>query len=110
MTPLRKRFTRTCSCRPGSADAGEPRSGGSGTGQALLRSPDLLSDEEIRAFFLHLINERKSSASTLTIYFRDQALLRKDAQANLAGAIERRRGRVDCRWCSASRKCARFWL
>jgi site-specific recombinase XerD len=33
------------------------------------RSPDLLSDEEIRAFFLHLINERKSSASTLTIYF-----------------------------------------
>ncbi|MFA4837597.1 MAG: site-specific integrase [Dehalococcoidia bacterium] len=33
------------------------------------RSPDLLSDEEIRKFFLHLINERKSSASTLTIYF-----------------------------------------
>jgi len=33
------------------------------------RSPDLLSDEEIRKFFLHLINEKKSASSTLTIYF-----------------------------------------
>ncbi len=32
------------------------------------RSPDLLSDEEIRQFFLHLINERKLSQSSITIY------------------------------------------
>lgn len=33
------------------------------------RSPDKLTDEEIRKFFLHLINEKKSASSTLTIYF-----------------------------------------
>jgi integrase/recombinase XerD len=32
------------------------------------RSPDLLSDEEIRQFFVHLINERKLSASSITVY------------------------------------------
>jgi site-specific recombinase XerD len=32
------------------------------------RSPDQLSEEEVRAFFLHLINERKSAASTVRLY------------------------------------------
>jgi site-specific recombinase XerD len=32
------------------------------------RSPDLLSEEEVRRFFLHLINERKAARSTITIY------------------------------------------
>jgi integrase/recombinase XerD len=32
------------------------------------RSPDRLSEEEIRNFFLHLINERKAARSTVTIY------------------------------------------
>jgi len=32
------------------------------------QSPDQLTEEEIRRFFLHLINERKSARSTVTIY------------------------------------------
>ncbi|GAC1466306.1 MAG: tyrosine-type recombinase/integrase [Desulfuromonadaceae bacterium] len=32
------------------------------------RSPDLLSDEELRQFFVHLISERKLSSSSITIY------------------------------------------
>jgi len=32
------------------------------------RSPDLLTDEEIRQFFVHLTSERKLSASSITIY------------------------------------------
>ena len=32
------------------------------------RSPDLLTDEEVRQFFLHLINDRKLSKSSITIY------------------------------------------
>jgi integrase/recombinase XerD len=32
------------------------------------RSPDRLTDEEIREFFLHLINKKKSAFSTVTIY------------------------------------------
>ena len=30
------------------------------------RSPDQLAEEEVRRFFLHLINERKSGRSTVT--------------------------------------------
>jgi len=32
------------------------------------RSPALLAEDEVRRFFLHLINERKSARSTVTIY------------------------------------------
>lgn len=32
------------------------------------RSPDQLNEEEIRRFFLHLINERKAARSTTTLY------------------------------------------
>jgi integrase/recombinase XerD len=32
------------------------------------RTPDLLAEEEVRRFFLHLINDRKSARSTITIY------------------------------------------
>jgi integrase/recombinase XerD len=32
------------------------------------RSPDLLTEEEVRQFFIHLINERKLSGSSITIY------------------------------------------
>jgi site-specific recombinase XerD len=40
-----------------------------GLAEYYMRSPEKLSDEEIRRFFLHLINEKKVSSSTLTIYF-----------------------------------------
>jgi site-specific recombinase XerD len=33
-----------------------------------MRSPDKLSEEEIRQFFLYLINRRKAAKSTVTIY------------------------------------------
>lgn len=33
-----------------------------------MRSPDLLSEEEVRQFFLYLINKRKAAKSTVTIY------------------------------------------
>lgn len=33
-----------------------------------MRSPDLLSEEDIRRFFLHLINVRKAARSTVTIH------------------------------------------
>lgn len=32
------------------------------------RSPDLLTDEEIRAFFVYLVNERRLSRSSITVY------------------------------------------
>ncbi|MDF1556553.1 MAG: site-specific integrase [Deferrisomatales bacterium] len=32
------------------------------------RSPDLLSEEDLRNFFLHLINEKKAARATVTIY------------------------------------------
>lgn len=32
------------------------------------RSPDKLTEEEIRDFFLHLVNERRSARSTVTVY------------------------------------------
>ncbi len=32
------------------------------------RSPDLITEDEIRQFFLYMINERKSSASSITVY------------------------------------------
>jgi site-specific recombinase XerD len=32
------------------------------------RSPDLLTEEEIRQFFIHLINDLKSSGSSVTVY------------------------------------------
>jgi integrase/recombinase XerD len=39
-----------------------------GLAKYYMRSPDLLTEEEVRQFFLHLINERKSARSTVTIY------------------------------------------
>lgn len=39
-----------------------------GLAKHYMRSPDQLSEEEVRAFFLHLINERKSAPSTIRIY------------------------------------------
>lgn len=33
-----------------------------------MRSPDQLSEEEVRRFFLHLINRRKAAKSTVTIH------------------------------------------
>ena len=32
------------------------------------RSPDLITEDEIRQFFLYLINERKVSSSSVTVY------------------------------------------
>ena len=39
-----------------------------GLAKFYMRSPDQLSEEEVRDFFLHLINERGSARSTITIY------------------------------------------
>ena len=33
-----------------------------------MRSPDLLTEDEIRQFFLYLINDRKVSSSSITVY------------------------------------------
>jgi site-specific recombinase XerD len=69
MTPLRKRFYEDMQLHGLAARTQESYAQAvQGLARHYKRSPDLLSDEEIRAFFLHLINERKSSASTLTIY------------------------------------------
>lgn len=70
MTPLRKRFYEDMQLHGLAARTQESYvQAVQGLARHYKRSPDLLSDEEIRGFFLHLINERKSSASTLTIYF-----------------------------------------
>jgi site-specific recombinase XerD len=70
MTPLRKRFYEDMQLHGLAARTQESYVlTVHGLAQHYKRSPDQLSDEEIRAFFLHLINERKSSASTLTVYF-----------------------------------------
>ena len=39
-----------------------------GLAKYYMRSPDLLTEDEVRRFFLHLINERKAARSTVTIY------------------------------------------
>lgn len=39
-----------------------------GLAKFYMRPPDRLSEEEIRSFFLHLINDRHSARSTVTIY------------------------------------------
>ena len=36
--------------------------------QYYRRSPDLLSEEEVRQFFIHLVTERKLSRSSITVY------------------------------------------
>jgi site-specific recombinase XerD len=70
MTPLRKRFYEDMQLHGLAARTQESYVlTVHGLAQHYKRSPDQLSDEEIRAFFLHLINERRSSASTLTVYF-----------------------------------------
>lgn len=53
------------------------------------RSPDLLTEEEIRRFFVHLIDERKASGSSVTVYlcgikfFYETTLKRKWAIFNI---------------------------
>jgi site-specific recombinase XerD len=70
MTPLRKRFYEDMQLHGLAARTQESYVlTVHGLAQHYKRSPDQLSDEQIRAFFLHLINERRSSASTLTVYF-----------------------------------------
>jgi site-specific recombinase XerD len=39
-----------------------------GLAKYYMRSPDQLTEDEVRGFFLHLINEKKSAKSTVTIY------------------------------------------
>jgi integrase/recombinase XerD len=39
-----------------------------GLAKHYMRSPDQLTEEEVRRFFLHLIEERKAARSTVTIY------------------------------------------
>ena len=58
------------------------------------RSPDRLGEEEIRDFFLHLINERKAARSTVTIYlcgikffYEKTIMLQYPADKDLFGRI-----------------------
>src|SRR5450631_3669398 len=39
-----------------------------GLAKYYMRSPDQLTEEEVRGFFLHLINERKAAKSTVAVY------------------------------------------
>ncbi len=62
-----------------------------------MRSPDTLSEEEVRAFFLHLINERKVASSTVRIYlygikfFYTKTLQRQWAFLDLVRPVKRQK-------------------
>ncbi|WP_225073204.1 site-specific integrase [Desulfuromonas sp. CSMB_57] len=61
------------------------------------RSPDLLNEEEIRQFFLHLINEKKAARSTVTIhlsgirFFYEKTLERPWTLFNLVRPAKRKK-------------------
>lgn len=61
------------------------------------RSPDLLNEEEIRKFFLHLINEKKAARSTVTIhlsgirFFYEKTLERPWTLFNLVRPAKRKK-------------------
>ena len=66
MSELRKRMTEDMQLRGISARTQESYiSAVKGLVRFYNRSPDLLSEEEIRNFFLHLINEREAARSTV---------------------------------------------
>lgn len=69
MTDLRKRMMEDMQLH-GYAERTRKSYAGAVTGLAkhYRRSPDRLTEDEIRKFFLHLINERKSARSTLKLY------------------------------------------
>lgn len=68
-----------------------------GLAKYFMRSPDTLSEEEVRAFFLHLINERKVAPSTVRIYlygirfFFTKTLQRQWAFLDLVRPAKRRK-------------------
>ncbi len=69
MTELRKRMTADLQLAGYSARTQESYlMAVRGLAKHYMRSPDQLSEEEVRAFFLHLINERKAAPSTVRVY------------------------------------------
>jgi integrase/recombinase XerD len=69
MSELRKRMIHDMQLRGFSEKTQEAYIGAvKGLAKFYRRSPDQLSEEEIRNFFLHLINERRAARSTVTIY------------------------------------------
>jgi hypothetical protein len=67
----------------------------SGLAKYHKRSPDLLAEEDVRRFFLYLINERKSARSTVTIYLCGIKFFYEHPQTNMehlwSGSTEARK-------------------
>ncbi len=71
MTELRRRMIQDMELRGFSPKTQEAYVGAvRGLAGFHRRSPDRLSDEEIREFFLHLLNVKHAARSTVTIYLR----------------------------------------
>lgn len=69
MSELRKKMTEDMQLRGFSAKTQKAYIDAvRGLAKHYRRSPDQLSEEEVRNFFLHLINERKAARSTVTVY------------------------------------------
>lgn len=69
MTELRKKMTEDMQLRGFAAKTQKAYIDTvKGLAKFYNRSPDQLSEEEVRDFFLYLINERKASRSTVTVY------------------------------------------
>jgi len=69
MSELRKRMIHDMQLRGFAEKTQEAYVGAvKGLAKFYRRSPDQLSEEEVRNFFLHLVNERQASRSTVTIY------------------------------------------
>lgn len=69
MTELRRRMTEDMQLRGYSKRTQESYVDAvKGLSRFYNRSPDLISEEEVRLFFLHLINEKQAARSTVTIY------------------------------------------
>ena len=75
------------------------------------KSPDQITEEELRQYLLYLQNERAVAPSTLTValcgikFFYEHTLRREWCCWISCGRSKTR----NCRWCSVWRKCARCW-
>ena len=81
-----------------------------------MRPPDVLSEEEVRAYLLHLRDERGAARGTFKtnhggIRFLNSRTLDRDwALFSQKNAFARRRGSTGCRSCSLMPGSAPSWL
>ncbi len=69
MTPLRRKMMEDMRLRDFAARTQESYLGAvRGLAAHYMRSPDLISEEEVRSYFLHLVNVRKLSRSSIRIH------------------------------------------